>query len=67
VFAGYAGWAPGQLEAETDREDWLVLAGDRTVVFGDPEDVWDRLIEGPGTVVVQDGPADQLPSSEPSG
>lgn len=34
VFAlGYAGWAPGQLDAEIQKNGWLVTPPDRTVVF----------------------------------
>ncbi len=32
VFAGYAGWGAGQLEAEIDRGDWFVVDADP----GDP-------------------------------
>jgi len=41
VFAGYAGWTPGQLEAELDQGAWFVVAlepGDPFV--GAPEHLW---------------------------
>ena len=45
VYAGYAGWAPGQLEAEIERGDWHVAAGRSEHVFDtDPAEVWLRLI-----------------------
>ena len=45
VYAGYAGWAPGQLEAEIERGDWHVAAGRSEYVFDiDPAEVWPRLI-----------------------
>lgn len=46
VFAGYAGWGPGQLEQEVKRGDWLVAPSDPGSVFpGDPEGLWQRLVE----------------------
>ena len=46
VFAGYAGWAGGQLEAEIERGDWRVRSHDADMVFSaDPADVWRRAIE----------------------
>lgn len=33
---GYAGWAPGQLEAELERGDWNVVAADEALVFDLP-------------------------------
>ncbi len=30
---GYAGWAPGQLESELDREAWVTAAADEAFVF----------------------------------
>jgi len=41
VFAGYAGWAPGQLEGELDEGSWLVLRAHAEDVFrSDPERLW---------------------------
>ena len=45
VYLGYSGWSPGQLERETARGDWHVMAGDSAMVFSpEPEGVWRRLI-----------------------
>ena len=44
VFKGFSAWAPGQLEREIEREDWLVIPVDPEVVFADPEGLWERLI-----------------------
>ena len=45
VYLGYAGWGPGQLEAETAEGVWHVLAGDADAVFDpDPSSTWQRQI-----------------------
>jgi putative transcriptional regulator len=44
VFSGYAGWGPGQLEAEIDEGAWLVVDGaPDDVLCADPEGLW-RLV-----------------------
>lgn len=44
VFAGFAGWAPGQLESEIARGDWHLAAADaRTVLEKKPERLWEEL------------------------
>lgn len=44
IFAGYAGWGPGQLEAELDDEAWFVLDSDTEDPFtADPEALWNRV------------------------
>lgn len=44
VVAGYAGWAPGQLENEINRGDWHVLPVDSTVLFDRPiGKMWSEL------------------------
>jgi putative transcriptional regulator len=41
VFAGYAGWSPGQLEAELEQGAWFVVASDPGDPFVDaPERLW---------------------------
>jgi putative transcriptional regulator len=45
VYAGYAGWAPGQLEREVSRGDWHVLPADAETLFDKaPADIWPELI-----------------------
>ena len=44
TFAGYTGWAPGQLELEIRRGDWRVLPADEQSVFsGDGVLLWEHL------------------------
>ena len=44
VYAGYAGWAPGQIEAEIDIGAWSVREISPALVFdGDPDSLWSRL------------------------
>ena len=46
VYAGYAGWAPGQLDREVARGDWHVLPADAEAVFSTtPTEVWRELID----------------------
>jgi putative transcriptional regulator len=42
---GYAGWAPGQLDAEMQANGWLSVAADADLVFADDLDAkWQRAI-----------------------
>ena len=46
VFAGYSGWAPGQLQSEIARGGWHVVPADEESVFDkDPAKLWLELIE----------------------
>jgi putative transcriptional regulator len=46
---GYAGWGPGQLENEIDREDWLVAPFDEELAFGgEPDSKWQRAMRRAG-------------------
>jgi putative transcriptional regulator len=45
MFAGYAGWAPGQLADEISAGGWRVVPADATVVFDrDADVVWKEMI-----------------------
>ncbi len=45
AYAGYAGWAPGQLEKELARGDWLLVPADPQAVFSaHPERLWTELV-----------------------
>ena len=42
---GYAGWAPGQLDAEIQANGWLLVPADLELVFGGENDAkWERAI-----------------------
>jgi putative transcriptional regulator len=42
---GYAGWAPGQLDAEIQANGWLLVPADLDLVFGVQNDTkWERAI-----------------------
>lgn len=42
---GYAGWAPGQLEDEIQRNSWLSVPADEALVFGDDTSrTWDAAL-----------------------
>ena len=45
VYAGHAGWAPGQLDAEISRGDWHILPHDKETIFNKPpSEIWPELI-----------------------
>lgn len=61
---GYAGWSPGQLEAEIEQNSWLLAPANDDLVFSIPfEDRWQAALASigvdPGTLV-------DLGSAEPS-
>jgi putative transcriptional regulator len=49
VFAGYAGWGEGQLDAEIEQGDWIAHAALPEDVFTDvPEDLWSAVLTRKG-------------------
>jgi len=49
VFAGHAGWGPGQLEAELAEDAWIVEPLGPDDLFGEPSDgLWARVLERKG-------------------
>jgi putative transcriptional regulator len=45
IFAGYAGWAPGQLEGEVVQDAWFVVDAEPEDVFtADPAGLWHRVL-----------------------
>jgi putative transcriptional regulator len=51
VFAGYAGWAPGQLESELEESSWIIEAAEADDVFTDePAELWSQILRRKGGV-----------------
>lgn len=65
-YAGYAGWASGQLEDELDRGSWRVLPADSAVVFDrDPDVIWSEMIRRSSERFVRARFDDQVGPSPP--
>lgn len=49
VFVGYAGWAPGQLDAEVAEQAWIVADAQHGDLWSaDPEGLWRRVLRRQG-------------------
>src|SRR2546426_3533531 len=45
MFAGYAGWSPGQLEDEMKRKAWLTHPASLELIFDtNPEQLWQSIL-----------------------
>lgn len=61
VFAGYAGWSPGQLDEEMERGAWLTHPASIELVFQtDQKQLWSTLVrqKGPKYRLLSDQPED---------
>jgi putative transcriptional regulator len=59
VYAGYAGWGPGQLDGELEQDAWLVLPAEPDDPFNDG-DIWSEALrrKGGGYRLMATMPAD---------
>jgi len=49
LFAGYAGWSPGQLENEMKHKSWLTFPASLELVFETPpEHLWQKILHRKG-------------------
>jgi putative transcriptional regulator len=59
VYAGYSGWAPGQLEGELKSDAWVVVQATRSIVFHpNPQGAWAEAFGGKGPlhqIILQTG------------
>ena len=61
LLLGYAGWGPGQLDAELTASSWLTAPADPELVFGvDPEVMWEMAIRSLGVDPMALSPAPGL-------
>ncbi len=61
IFAGYAGWSPGQLEDEMKRDTWLTHPATIDLVFyPKPDDLWKIILAEKGWKyrIIADAPDD---------
>ncbi|HET7365597.1 MAG TPA: YqgE/AlgH family protein [Burkholderiales bacterium] len=59
LFAGFAGWAPRQLESEIDSGSWYVLRATEALAFrGDTAGMWAELVaQASGARTAREAPA----------
>jgi putative transcriptional regulator len=49
MFAGYAGWSPGQLEDEMKRDAWLTYPASLDLIFDTtPDQLWQKILRKKG-------------------
>ncbi len=49
LFAGYAGWGAGQLEAELAEPSWIVVPAETDDAFADdPDELWRSVVQRKG-------------------
>jgi putative transcriptional regulator len=49
AFAGHAGWGPGQLDAEIERDDWILEPAQPDDAFSsEPRGLWSSVLERKG-------------------
>lgn len=49
IFAGYAGWSPGQLEDEMNRKAWVTHPASLDLIFAaEPAQLWKHILIGKG-------------------
>ena len=54
LYAGHAGWGPGQLDSEITRGSWRVVPANESMVFSDePKRIWRRLAPAERSIIVQ--------------
>lgn len=60
LFAGYAGWGPGQLEDEMKRKAWLTHPASLDLVFGGDTQLWQSILKEKGWQyrILAQGPED---------
>ncbi|HLY82845.1 MAG TPA: YqgE/AlgH family protein [Acidimicrobiales bacterium] len=52
VFAGYAGWQPGQLEGEIEAGAWFVVDAEPSdAMADDPEQLWKQVLRRQGAAL----------------
>ena len=50
VFAGYAGWSPGQLDDEMKRETWMTHPASTELIFhSEPDSLWRAILRAKGS------------------
>jgi putative transcriptional regulator len=53
IFAGHAGWGPGQLEGELEEDSWIVEPAKRADVFtAHPDALWSQVLRRKGSEYV---------------
>jgi putative transcriptional regulator len=59
VYAGYSGWAPGQVEGELTADTWVVAKATKSAIFNpNPQRAWAEAFAGKGPlyqVILQTG------------